>query len=370
MKKIFTIIMLVMGISFSLVAQNSLNTTLIGHWGYGPCYTVAESGNYAYMGSGCMLLALDKTIPSTPQKIGELSLPDVINDIKISGNYAYIADNETGLRIINISNPTNLQETGFYDTPGDALGVTVSGNYAYVADKYAGLRIIDISNPASPQEVGFYNTPGIASSVSISGNYAYIADGNFYGLRIVDISNPSCPQEIGAYGMSSWAQGVSVSRNYVYVADDDAGLRIIDVSNPASPQEVGFYATPERALCVTVSGNYAYVADENAGMLIIQNDLLVGIDNPVSNQGNGYVQNYPNPFTSNTTLTFNMENKAQVNLSFYDCLGNKVTELLNKELPAGEYQIPFDGSGLKNGMYYYTLTYGNITKTGKMVKAE
>jgi hypothetical protein len=27
--------------------QNSLNTTLIGHWGYGPCIAVAESGNYA-----------------------------------------------------------------------------------------------------------------------------------------------------------------------------------------------------------------------------------------------------------------------------------------------------------------------------------
>jgi len=31
----------------------------------------------------------------------------------------------------------------------------IMGNYAYIADNEAGLRIIDISNPASPQEVGF-----------------------------------------------------------------------------------------------------------------------------------------------------------------------------------------------------------------------
>jgi len=85
MKKIFTIFMLAIGISFSLVAQNSLNTTLIGHWGYGPCKAVAESGNYTYIGGGCTLLVIDKTIPANPQKIGELFLSCFINQKNSSG---------------------------------------------------------------------------------------------------------------------------------------------------------------------------------------------------------------------------------------------------------------------------------------------
>jgi hypothetical protein len=62
-------------------------------------------------------------------------------------------------------------------TPGLAEGVYVSGNYAYVADGGAGLRVIDVSNPANPREVGFFDTPGFAEDVYVSGNYAYVAMG-------------------------------------------------------------------------------------------------------------------------------------------------------------------------------------------------
>lgn len=34
-----------------------------------------------------------------------------------------------------------------YDTPGNSYGVTIVGNYAYIADGEKGLQIIDISDP-------------------------------------------------------------------------------------------------------------------------------------------------------------------------------------------------------------------------------
>ena len=43
---------------------------------------------------------------------------------------------------------------GGYDTSGYALGVAVAGNYAYVADGDAGLQVIDVSNPANPRAGG------------------------------------------------------------------------------------------------------------------------------------------------------------------------------------------------------------------------
>jgi hypothetical protein len=64
--------------------------------------------------------------------------------------------------VIDVSNPANPREVGFFDTPGFALDVYVSGNYAYVADGYAGLRVIDVSNPANPREVGYFDTPDYA----------------------------------------------------------------------------------------------------------------------------------------------------------------------------------------------------------------
>ena len=37
---------------------------------------------------------------------------------------------------------------------GMRVGVAVAGNYAYVADDDAGLQVIDVSNPANPRAGG------------------------------------------------------------------------------------------------------------------------------------------------------------------------------------------------------------------------
>ena len=73
----------------------------------------------------------------------------------VSGSYAYVADDDAGLRVIDVSTPASPTEVGFFDTPGNALDVAVSGTYAYVADRDAGLRVIDVSTPSNPIEVGF-----------------------------------------------------------------------------------------------------------------------------------------------------------------------------------------------------------------------
>ena len=84
---------------------------------------------------------------------------------------------------------------GSVDTPGYARGVAVSGDFAHVADEAEGLRVIDVSSPSTPVEVGFADTPGNARGVEVSGGYAYVADGNS-GLRVIDVSTPSTPVEV------------------------------------------------------------------------------------------------------------------------------------------------------------------------------
>ena len=51
-----------------------------------------------------------------------------------------MADDTTGLQVIDISDPSNPNITGNVDTPGNAYNVYVSGNYAYVADNNSGLQ--------------------------------------------------------------------------------------------------------------------------------------------------------------------------------------------------------------------------------------
>ena len=245
-----------------------LNTTLIGRWANGRCYSTFVAGNFAYIGNGGALEILDVSNPASPVSLSRVITPSLVRGIFISGDYAYVANFRDGLRIIDVSNPTSATEVGFYNTSGYANGVFVSGNYAYVADGSDGLRIIDINDPTSPVEVGSYVTNGYSIGIYISGNYAYVAD-EWDGLRIINISDPTSPVEVGSYNTNDYALGVYVSGSYAYVADGSDGLRIIDVNNPASPVEVGSYVTNGHSNGIYISGNYAYVADGWYGLRII-----------------------------------------------------------------------------------------------------
>jgi len=60
-----------------------------------------------------------------------------------------------------------------------------------------------------------------------------------------------------------------------------------------------------------------------------------------------------------------------VSLKVYDVLGNEVTTLVNKEQPAGEYEVEFsakggDGYSLSSGIYFYVLNIGDQRLSKKM----
>jgi hypothetical protein len=260
-------------------------------------YTVAISGTLAYIGVGPRLVILDVSDPAHPTVIGQTGvLPDVILGVAVVGNYAYVADYDSGLYIINVSDPACPSGVGFYDTSGSAWGVAVAGTYAYVADGSSGLRIINVANPAAPTEAGFYDTSEYAYGVVVAGNYAYVADGSS-GLRIIDVANPAAPSEVGFYDTPGYAWGMTVG-NYAYVADEDKGLRIVDIADPTHPNEVGFYDTPGYTRGVAVAGNHAYVADGSSGLRIINvadptHPTEVGFyDTPGWAQGVAVVGNY------------------------------------------------------------------------------
>ncbi len=109
--------------------------------------------------------------------------------VYVSGDYAYVAYDSSGLAVTDISDPTNPGTPVYADTIGSAHNVYVSGDYAYVADGPSGLAVIDVSDPTNPGTPVYENTTGRAISVYVSGVYAYVANG-YEGLAIIDISIP------------------------------------------------------------------------------------------------------------------------------------------------------------------------------------
>jgi len=78
-------------------------------------------------------------------------------------------------------------------------------------------------------------------------------------------------------------------------------------------------------------------------------------------------QNYPNPFNPTTTIEFAIPRSGQVDLSIYNVLGQKVSDLVNKRMNAGDYQVNFDASRLTSGVYLYSLRSGGYSITKKMM---
>lgn len=78
--------------------------------------------------------------------------------------------------------------------------------------------------------------------------------------------------------------------------------------------------------------------------------------------------NYPNPFTSRTTISYALEEDNNVSLTVYDLTGKEIATLIDNELQGvGSHTIPFDGSNLGTGIYFYTLQIGDKVQTQKMI---
>ncbi|MBI5402884.1 MAG: T9SS type A sorting domain-containing protein [Ignavibacteriae bacterium] len=78
-------------------------------------------------------------------------------------------------------------------------------------------------------------------------------------------------------------------------------------------------------------------------------------------------QNYPNPFNPNTIIKFQIKESKFTTLKVYNILGKQVATLVNGKLNAGIYEVPFNGSALASGVYFYRLITGNYTETKRMV---
>ena len=194
--------------------------------------------------------------------------PYNIYGIDISGNHAYIPTFGDGLRIADITDPLNPEEVGSYEELQRARYVVVSGNYAYVADGWDGLRIFDISTPSNPILVSTWQPPGYAWRLALSGNYAYVAY-HRNGLKIIDVSDPLNPWEVGSLEFQGRRiRRVAVSENYAYITDEYKTLRVIDVSNPGNPTEVSSFDI-YNPVNLTISGNLLFVSDWLLGLRVM-----------------------------------------------------------------------------------------------------
>lgn len=79
-------------------------------------------------------------------------------------------------------------------------------------------------------------------------------------------------------------------------------------------------------------------------------------------------QNYPNPFNSTTKIQYKLHYPAtEVNLSIFNSIGNKISELVSGPQGPGSYSVSYDAHNYSSGIYYYRLETSYSTLTKRMI---
>lgn len=89
-----------------------------------------------------------------------------------------------------------------------------------------------------------------------------------------------------------------------------------------------------------------------------------------SNMLEGYelAQNFPNPFSHLTTISFSMGQPGHVLINLYNLFGKKIITLVNGYMEVSSYFISWDAGTLPGGIYLYTMAVdGQVVGTRKMV---
>ncbi|MBI4548652.1 MAG: VCBS repeat-containing protein [Ignavibacteriae bacterium] len=97
--------------------------------------------------------------------------------------------------------------------------------------------------------------------------------------------------------------------------------------------------------------------------------IVVGVDTKENHFPKNYFlsQNYPNPFNPITAISFGLPKRSLVALKVYNLMGQEVAVLVDAEMQAGFYQVPFSADRLGSGVYFYQIRAGQFTETKKLI---
>lgn len=124
---------------------------------------------------------------------------------------------------------------------------------------------------------------------------------------------------------------------------------------------VGMYKKPASDILYAATNFDIYQVTPNDTVSLLHLPIvgIGGIPEPVSMDFH-LDQNYPNPFNPSTNLGFEISDFGFVRMEVFDITGRKITTLVNKELPPGDYEVQWDGRNdagkeVSSGLYIYRL---------------
>lgn len=308
-------------------------------------------------------LNTDPTVPS-PMVPFKLDSPVMGDDVFVQGDYTYVLDRNTGLRIFNTSNPDYLILNSFLELDGPSTDLCVSGNYAYISKSSGSITVVDITTADTPSIKPSVITTPDPKGLAISENTLYIADGTSgSGLYRVDITDPLNPVALGSTPTIGSAQSVHIYENRAYVAEGASGLEIFYVSDSSNPVQLVSTSMHDAKDVSTLEIDniiYALIADGDEGLKILNvNDLTEPLP-PATVVNQMDTDTTPSSFSAVSVSALN--NVAYVGLGYSGLL---ILNLSDPTVPTEIYHQ--DSSSYTRDIVPYTIdstTYISVAEGG------
>ncbi len=113
--------------------------------------------------------------------------------------------------------------------------------------------------------------------------------------------------------------------------------------------------------------------NEAFGVIRVTGGVSTAVQNPnVGPKAVALGQNFPNPFTDHTAITYSIHQGQNIELSIYDLWGNEIHTLADGHYPPGQYSVIWDAGSfhqqaLPQGIYHVRLRSENGIQSLKMI---
>lgn len=192
-----------------------------------------------------------------------------------------------------------------------------------------------------------------------------------YGDYYTECGYSVCETTTGRYIIvgETWSFGVGQGDVYLIKTDTEGG--IIWTKTIGGLNNDHGYSVRQTADDGFIITGYtdSFGAGGNVVYLIKIATDPVGIDNQESLPScSPFLQNYPNPFSSKTSIKYSLLQQSNVKIEIYNVKGQLVEILMNENMPGGIiHTIEWDARDITPGIYFYKLTANRKEIVRKMV---
>ncbi|MEI6576404.1 MAG: T9SS type A sorting domain-containing protein [Bacteroidota bacterium] len=284
-----------------------------------------------------------------------------VNCLAISGSYlfagtdgGFFRSSDTGATWVALD--TNLASTYI-------LSIAVKGSSLFAASKYNGIyRSVDNGLSWATVNNGF--TAQTIYTLAVLGTELYASPQSNGVLKSADDGN----NWTASTGLIQFESIRSFAISGTNLLAGSWGGNVWLTTNHAASwlkRSQGLNGDPVNTLLA--SGTYIFAGTMfSSAWRGLVSDIITGTDAlQVSNPAS--LQNYPNPFRNNTTISYNLANSGPVRLYVTDKLGREIECLTDKFQSPGTYNINFNGSRLSAGIYFVNLKSNGINMSRKML---